>query len=38
MEKLDELNDLLLGDEGFLVKLRLGYGFDNSKFEKIKLF
>lgn len=37
MDKLDELIDLVLGDEGFLIKLRLGYGFDNRKFEKIKV-
>lgn len=38
MDKVDILIDLLLGDEGFLIKLRLGQGFDNSKFEKIKVF
>lgn len=37
MDKVDILIDLLLGDEGFLIKLRLGQGFDNSKFEKIKV-
>lgn len=38
MDKVDILIDLLLGDEGFLIKLRLGQGFDNSKFEKKKFF